>query len=150
MNIQLTPYLLLDGKANEAIDFYTNVFDADIESRELLKDWPQEFDHHIPEGYENNVMHAHLNIGQSQLMLADTLPGQTMKQGSTITIMIDVKEVSDARRLFSALLVDGEETMALQESSFSPAMGQVKDKFGIEWQIITEHPDMREGPESLT
>lgn len=144
MNIRLTPYLLLDGKANEAIDFYADVFDAEVENRELLKNWPQEFDNNVPEGYENNVMHAHLNIGQSQLMLADRLPGQTMQPGSTITIMIDVKEIPDARRLFSALLVDGEETMALQESSFSPAMGQVKDKFGIEWQIITEHPDMRD------
>ncbi|GMA72513.1 hypothetical protein [Tetragenococcus osmophilus] len=40
MNIQLTPYVLLDGKANEAVDFYAGVFNAEIESREMLKDWP--------------------------------------------------------------------------------------------------------------
>lgn len=134
----------MDGQANEAVDFYAEVFDAEIESREMLKDWPQEFGGQVPEGYENNVMHAHLNIGDSQLMLADLLPGQSKQPGTTVTIMIDVKEVVDAKRIFSALLADGQETMALQESSFSPAMGQVNDKFGVEWQIITEHPDMRE------
>ncbi|GBD58716.1 putative uncharacterized protein [Tetragenococcus halophilus subsp. halophilus] len=143
MNIQFTPYVLLNGKANEAVDFYAKVFDAEIETREVLKDWPQEFDGKVPEGYENNVMHAHLNIGNSQLMLADLLPGQFQQPGTTVTILIDVKEVADAKRIFTALLTGGKETMALQETSFSPAMGQVNDKFGVEWQIITEHPDMR-------
>lgn len=147
MNIQLTPYVLLDGKANEAVDFYTEVFNAEIESREMLKDWPQEFDGEVPNGYENNIMHAHLNIGKSQLMLADLLPGQLNQSGTTVTILIDVKEVTDAKRIFSALLAGGKETMALQETSFSPAMGQVNDKFGVEWQIITEHPDMRKDSE---
>lgn len=147
MNIQLTPYILLDGKANEAADFYARVFNAEIESREMLKDWPQEFDEKVPEGYENNIMHAHLNIGKAQLMLADLLPGQFKQSGTTVTILIDVKEVTDAKGIFSALLADGQETMALQETSFSPATGQVNDKFGVEWQIITEHPDMRKESE---
>ncbi|GMA72514.1 VOC family protein [Tetragenococcus osmophilus] len=101
----------------------------------------------MPEGYENNIMHAHLNIGKAQLMLADLLPGQFKQSGTTVTILIDVKEVTDAKRIFSALLAGGQETMALQETSFSPAMGQVNDKFGVEWQIITEHPDMRKDSE---
>lgn len=142
MDLRLTPYLLVNGKAKEAVDFYADVFAAEVESCELLKDWPQDFDGQIPEGYENNVMHAHLNIGESQLMLADVLPGQKVEPGSTITIMIDVKQVSDAEKLYSALISKGEEIMPLQESSFSPAMGQVKDKYGVEWQLVTEYPDM--------
>lgn len=147
MNIQLTPYVLLDGKANEAVDFYAEVFNAKIESREMLKDWPQEFGGKVPDGYENSIMHAHLNIGKAQLMLADLLPGQLNQSGTTVTILIDVKEVTDAKRIFSALLAGGQETMALQKTSFSPAMGQINGKFGVEWQIITEHPDMRKDSE---
>lgn len=142
MKAQLTPYILLNGQANEAVDFYAKVFDAEIESRELLKDWPQDFGGEVPEDFENNVMHAHLNIGESQLMLADALPGSTMESGSSVTIMIDLQEVADAKRLYAALAEEGVEVMPLQEMSFSPAMGQVKDKYGIEWQIITEDPSM--------
>lgn len=142
MDIRLTPYLLLDGEAKEAVDFYEHVFAAEVESCEFLKDWPQDFDDEVPEGYENNVMHAHLKIGETQLMLADILPGQKVKPGSTITIMIDIKQVSDAEKLFSALISGGEEIMPLQESSFSPAMGQVIDQYGVEWQLVTAHPDM--------
>lgn len=143
MNISLTPYLLLEGQAKEAVDFYTEVFDAEVFGIEYLKDWPDEFEGELPEGFENNVMHAHLIINGSALMLADTLPGQPFQSGSSVNLMIDVKEVEDAETLFSALSLDGQEMMALQETGFSPAFGQVKDKFGIEWQIIAEHPDMK-------
>lgn len=143
MDISLTPYLLLNKQAKEAVDFYIEVFDAEVFGIEYLKDWPDEFDGEIPDGFENNVMHAHLIIGDSALMLADTLPGQPFDTGSSINLMIDVKKVEDAETLFSALSLDGQEIMPLQETGFSPAFGQVKDKFGIEWQIIAEHPDMK-------
>lgn len=143
MDISLTPYLLLNGQAKEAVDFYTEVFDAEVFGIEYLKDWPDEFDGELPDGFENNVMHAHLIIGNSALMLADTLPGQPFESGSSIDLMIDVKEVKDAESLFSSLLSEGQELMPLQETGFSPAFGQVKDKFGIRWQIIAEHPDMK-------
>lgn len=142
MKAQLTPYILLNGQANEAVDFYAKVFDAEIEARELLKDWPQDFGGEVPEGFENNVMHAHLNIGDSQLMLADALPETAMTSGSSVTIMIDLQEVADAQRLYAALAEEGVEVMPLQATSFSPAMGQVKDKYGVEWQLITEDPRM--------
>lgn len=142
MNVTFTPYLLLEGQAKEAVDFYVDVFEATVESCELLKDWPHEFENGIPEGYEENVMHAHLTVGNSWLMLADTLPGQTMTAGSTITIMIDLKEVTDAENIYKKLSKNGEVITELTETSYSPAYAQVKDMFGIEWQIVTEFSEM--------
>lgn len=142
MEVKLTPYLLLNGTAKEAVTFYKEAFDANVESMELLKDWPHEFEEGIPEGYEENVMHAHLNIGNSWLMLADSLPGQDFHSGSAITIMIDLQEVADAKRLFEKLSVGGEIDTPLSATSYSPAYAQLTDKFGITWQIVTEFKDM--------
>lgn len=108
-----------------------------------MKIWPDD----LAKGSKpenDQVMHVHLKIGNSELMLADTLPGQPYKNGPSITNMIAVKEMTRAEKYFTALLADGIEIMPLQETSFSPAIGQVRDKFGVEWQIVTEHPDMRE------
>ncbi|MDZ7836041.1 MAG: VOC family protein [Alkalibacterium sp.] len=142
MNANLTPYLMLDGNAREAAVFYAEVFDAEIESMELLKDWPQEFDGDIPEGSEDSVVHAYVRIGPLGLMLADIFPGQPYEPGSLITIMVDVKETDEAKTLFERLSDGGDVIMPISETSFSPAYAQVKDKYGIEWQILTDSSDM--------
>jgi len=142
MNANLTPYLMLDGNAREAAGFYAEVFDAEIESMDFLKDWPQEFDGDIPEGYEDSVIHAYVRIGSLGLMLADIFPGQLYEPGSLITIMVDVKETGEAETLFERLSDGGDVIMPISETSFSPAYAQVKDKYGIEWQILTDSSDM--------
>lgn len=59
--------------------------------------------------YEDNFIHAHINIGIYWLMLADTFPGQNIQPDSTITIMVDLKEEADAKgSLRSCLLEEGE------------------------------------------
>ncbi len=58
MNIQFTPYVLLNGKANEAVDFYAKVFDAEIETREVLKDW-----------YRKNLMEKYLRAMKIMLCM---------------------------------------------------------------------------------
>lgn len=137
---------MLDGQAEEAVAFYKDVFDAKVESMDYAKDWPQEFEGDIPEGHKNHIMHAHLTVeSSSSLMLADIFPGQSYQPGSTITIMLDIKTVDVAETLFEKLSVEGKITTPLSETGFSPAYGQIKDKFGIEWQIVTESSEMSRG-----
>lgn len=142
MDVNLTPYLMLEGNAKEAAEFYADVFNVEIRSLELVKDWPQEFDGEVPDGFEDKVMHAHLEIGSSGLMLADTFPGQPYTPGSTITIMIGAKNASDADTLFVKLSAGGEVIIPLGETSFSPAYAQVIDQFGVQWQIVADYPEM--------
>ncbi|MFC4598782.1 VOC family protein [Cohnella hongkongensis] len=141
MEVTITPYLMLDGRAQEAIQFYQEIFGAEIMGQEFLKDWPGEMGIEVTPENEGRVMHAHLKIGSSEIMLADYLPGQIPQPGSSINLMIVVKDAETAKKLFSLLLNGGKEIMPLQETGFSPATGQVADKFGIEWQIVTDQPD---------
>ena len=41
------------------------------------------------------------------------------------------------KEVYDKLLDGGEVVMPLQETPWSPSFGQVKDKFGITWQIST-------------
>lgn len=141
MEMKVTPYIMLDGNAQEAIDFYKKVFDAEVVGLEFLKDWPGEMGIEVTPDNEGQVMHAHLRIGQSDIMLADYLPGQTPRAGSSINLAIDVKDAAIAERLFAALQDGGNVIMPLQKTGFSPATGQVMDPFGIEWQIVADQSD---------
>jgi PhnB protein len=138
MDVKITPYLMLDGQAEDAIAFYRDLFGAEVVGLEYLRDWPGEMGIEVTPENEGRVMHAHLKIGQSELMLADYLPGQTPKSGSSINLMIDVRDVATAEKLFAALQAGGHVVMPLQDTGFSPATGQVIDRFGIEWQIVTD------------
>ncbi|EXJ24424.1 PhnB protein [Alkalibacterium sp. AK22] len=137
MEMRVCPYLMLDGTAQEAAAFYANVFKTKVESLEFSKDWPQEFDNNIPEGYEERVVHAHLHIGSTCLMLADTFPDTSHTAGNTITLMLSMDSGEEARRIYEQLAAEGEVILCMTETSFSPAYACVRDKFGIEWQIIT-------------
>lgn len=140
MEMKVTPYLMFDGKAEEAIHFYREVFGAEIVGLEYLRDWPGEMGVEVTPDNEGQVMHAHLKIGQSEIMMADYLPGQTPQSGSSINLAIDVNDAAVAEKLFSALQQGGSVIMPLQETGFSPATGQVRDRFGVEWQIVTALP----------
>lgn len=142
MTISISPYLMLDGNAEEALAFYTDIFDTEVESKERYKDWMQEMDEEIPESYGDKLMHASLKVGSSHLMLADSYPGQPYSPGSIITLMLDAKDVTEAERYFKRLSSEGEIIIALAETSFSPGYAQVKDRFGVEWQIVTDSPEM--------
>lgn len=141
---RITPYLLMDRKAKEAVDFYVDVFGAEIDSCQMLKDWPQEIEAGLPEGYENNVMHTHLTIGSSWLMLADALPGQTIIPSSSFTIMVDLDDEKETEKIYHTLSEGGEIVTELTETSYSPTYGQVKDRFGTMWQLHTEPEQSKE------
>jgi len=141
VELTITPYLMLDGRAQEAIHFYQEILGAEIIGQEYLKDWPGEMGIEVTPENEGRVMHAHLKIGSSEIMLADYLPGHTPQPGSSINLMIVVKEAETAKNFFSLLENGGKESIPLQETGFSPATVQVVDRFGIEWQIVTARPD---------
>ncbi|SFC59242.1 PhnB protein [Alkalibacterium subtropicum] len=142
MTTSISPYLMLNGNAREAIAFYTAAFDTNVDSMDFYKDWPKEMGGAIPEGYGDKIMHASIAVGDSHLMLADTFPDQPYAPGSVITLMLDAQNVTEAESLFKKLSAEGEVIIPLAETSFSPAYGQVKDPFGIEWQIVTDSAAM--------
>lgn len=47
------------------------------------------------------------------------------------------------KEVFDKLQEGGEVIMPLQETFWSPAYGQVKDKFNIEWQVTTSTTEQK-------
>ena len=87
---------------------------------------------------QDRVMNAHLKVGDTDLMLSDTFPGQPYQIGSQVTVAITVDSVEESKEVFEKLKEGGQIGMPLQETFWSPSYGQVTDKFGVTWQVSTQ------------
>ncbi|SFU59278.1 VOC family protein [Alicyclobacillus macrosporangiidus] len=138
MAVTLTPYLIMNGNAGEAIAFYEQALDAKIIFKQTFGEMPEHPEFPLPAEARDRISHATLQIGEGALMLSDTFPGQPFQSGNQVTICISTNDKEQSRRFFEALQQGGSVSMPLQETFFSPAYAVVTDKFGVTWQIHTE------------
>ncbi|MDA5109572.1 VOC family protein [Brevibacillus thermoruber] len=138
MTLRLIPYLVMDGNAKEAIQFYEKALDAKILFYQTFGEMPENPEFPLPEEAKDRVSHAMVRVGESDLMFSDTFPGQPHQSGSQVTICISTNDKEKSKRIYEALKQGGQVNMPLQETFFSPAYGIVTDKFGVTFQINTE------------
>ncbi|MGG1617017.1 VOC family protein [Paenibacillus sp. NRS-1781] len=138
MSKRLIPYITMNGNAKDAIQFYEKVLDAQLLFIQTFGEMPENPEFPIPAEIKERVGHATLKVGETELMFSDTFPGSPFSSGNQVSICITTDSVEQSRRMFDALQQGGQVGMALQETHFSPAYGNVTDKFGITFQIFTE------------
>lgn len=138
MTLRLIPYLVMNGNAREAIQFYEKALGAQVLFSQSFGEMPENPDFPLPADAKERVSHATIKVGETELMLSDTFPGQPHQSGTQVSICITTDDADQARKMYEALQQDGQVTMPLQETFFSPAYGSVIDKFGVNFQIFTE------------
>ncbi|WP_211342361.1 VOC family protein [Aquisalibacillus elongatus] len=129
----MNPYFMFNGNGIEAVEFYKDVFDAEVVEFKTYAELPD-----AKEGDESLLLHANLTIAGNDIMLSDTDQENPIEVGTNVSVAVvtdDADQTSDMYRKIREN--DGEEVMPLHETFFSPAYGKVKDKFGIEWQLAT-------------
>lgn len=138
MPLKLTPYFVMNGNAAEAIDFYQKALDAKVIFKQTFQEMPENPEFPLPEEAKNLISHAMLQIGESELMFSDQMPGSRATSGDQLTICITSPDKEQSEKIFAKLSDGGKISMPLQETFFSPAYGMVTDKFGIAFQLFTE------------
>lgn len=120
----LTPHLTIgEGRAVEAIDFYKAAFDADEQMRMLSDDGKR-------------LMHAHLVVNGSSLMLNDDFPEYSggpvgVPEGVTLHLQVDDADAWFDRAVQAGAIV----RMPLENMFWGDRYGQVQDPFGYRWSI---------------
>ncbi|WP_373231939.1 VOC family protein [Cohnella sp.] len=137
MSVKLTPYITLEGRAKEAIQFYVDVIGAEILSMITYGEMP-DMPNTFTDELKRHVAHAKLKVGDTELMLSDTPIGSPLGNGKRVTICITTNDVEHSRKIYEALRQDGQVNMPFKEEPFSPGFGDVTDKFGVTFQIYTE------------
>lgn len=138
MTLKLAPYLMMNGNAKEAIEFYEKALDAKLLFHQTFGEMPANPEFPLPPEAKELVAHALLKVGESDLMFSDTFPGQPHQSGNQVTICISTNDPTKSKQFYSALEQGGQVNMPLQETHFSPAYGIVTDKFGVTFQVYTE------------
>ncbi len=129
-------YLVTNGNGLEAIEFYKEALGATVEQVNMFNDF-------IPDGpaeFEQLVMNAQFRLSNGQrFMLSDNSPEMPYSAGDNITVALITDDVETAQEYYNKLSVDAKAiNMELQAVPWSPAYGNVTDKFGISWQINAE------------
>ncbi|MEK3908061.1 VOC family protein [Oceanobacillus sp. FSL W7-1309] len=138
MGFHINPYIMLDGRAKEAVEFYKHSLGANIVGIHTYGEMPQSPEFQLPAEAKDRVLHARLTIGNTELMISDIFPGQPYQLGSQLTIALIPDHEDEAKEVYEKLQEDGQVVMPMQETDWSPAYGQVIDKFGVTWQISME------------
>ena len=131
--MQVQNYLFLDGRAEEAIEFYKKALGAKVEMLMRFKESPDQSG--CPAGAGDKVMHACINVGETPVMLSDGHnSGNPKFEGFALSIA--TKSVAEADKLFNALVDGGKVTMPQTKTFFSERFGMLADKFGVNWMIL--------------
>ena len=134
--MRVQPYLLFDGRCEEALNFYADALGAEILSLMRFKDSPlAEETGARPPGSGDMIMNASFRIGNSLLMASDGLCGGN-PQFKGVSLSITLPDAAQANRIFAALAEGGEVLMPMTETFFAQRFGMVADRFGLTWLVL--------------
>jgi PhnB protein len=133
--VEVQPYLMFEGRCEEAIEFYRRAVGAEVQFLMRYKEMPEPRPPGVvtPANAEK-IMHANLRIGQSTVLASDgQCQGQPHVQGFALSLT--VADEAEAERRFDALADGGQVRMPLAKTFFSPRFGMLADRFGVAWMV---------------
>jgi PhnB protein len=134
--MQMTPYLVFDGRCEAAFKFYAEVLGGKIEAMISHEGTPAA--EHVSPDWRNKIMHAKMRIGDKVLMASDAPPERSdgPMRGFYVTLSID--NPAEAERIYQALAQNGTMRMPIQETFWAARFGMLVDQFGTPWMINCE------------
>lgn len=133
-NSLVQAYLFFEGRCEEAIEFYKRALGAEVGMLMRFKDCPEPPPGMAP-GSENKIMHAHVTIGQSGVLMSDgRCSGKPGFSGFSLSITLPTE--AEIEKQFKALAEGGKVTMPLSKTFFAARFGMLEDKFGVGWMMI--------------
>jgi PhnB protein len=128
----LNPYLMFDGDARAALEFYRAVFGGQLNVMTYGDMGAAE--HEGTALPADNVMHGQLETDLGfTLMGSDLPPGTPLPGNGHVSLSGD--EADTLGGYFQALAEGGDVEVPLGKQVWGDQFGQVKDKFGVSWLV---------------
>lgn len=134
MSMRSTSFIMLDGQAADAIEFYREALNSKLLFKTTYGEGKDA--HDLPEEVKTRISHAVLQTGENDLMVADIFPGQPYEIGDQVHICITATQQNEIEEMFNKFSEKGQVMLPLQETEFSPCFGIVKDRFNITFQFF--------------
>ncbi len=133
--MKLFTYVNYAGNCLEAFRFYEQHLGGKITMMMTHAQGPNAND--APPNLKNAILHARMNIGETELMGAD-IPGAQPMRSAYLSLIVG--SIDEAERVYAALAGGGEIFMPMAETFFAVRFAQLRDKFGTSWMILHERP----------
>ncbi|MFJ4471674.1 VOC family protein [Streptomyces sp. NPDC089424] len=131
MASRLNPYLVFEGDARQALEFYKEVFGGTLAVNTYAdlggQSSPADAD---------KIMHGMLETPSGfTLMCADTPPGEDYSRGNAYSISLSGEDEAELRGYWEKLSADGTVTVPLDKQMWGDVFGMCQDRFGTAWMV---------------
>lgn len=134
--MQLVPYLMFNGDAEEAMNFYVSALGGQILMMQRYGEAPM----HTDEASKNLVMHATMQAGEIQLMFSDSAGDRETRFGDNVHLSLNFSSAEEIANAFERLSDGGRVTMPLEDTFWGARFGMLTDKFGVCWMFNWDKP----------
>jgi predicted 3-demethylubiquinone-9 3-methyltransferase (glyoxalase superfamily) len=118
----ITTFFMFNGKAEEAMSFYTSIFDDSGIDKVI---------HHE----DGTVLHATFTLKGQTYMAIDNINRNDHPFSPAMSLFVACDSEEEIERVYDKLSLYGTVLMPLEESSFSEKFAWVEDRFGVSWQL---------------
>ena len=125
---QVRPFLMFEGKAEEAMNFYVSLF-PNARVIDIERYGPDRA------GAEGSVLKASFSIGNQTVLCTDSIVKHTFSFTPAFSFFVDCASEDELTRFYSALSAGGTELMPLGEYGFSRKFAWLSGRFGVSWQL---------------
>ena len=124
----LTPFLMFEGAAEQAMTFYVSLFPrSEIRLVERWKAGEQ--------GPEGAFKRAEFTVAGRDLIAFDSPATHAFTFTPAISLFVECESEAELDAAYAQLAEGGETLMPLDNYGFSRKFGWVNDRFGVSWQL---------------
>jgi predicted 3-demethylubiquinone-9 3-methyltransferase (glyoxalase superfamily) len=128
MSVAVTPFLMFEGQAEEAMQLYTSLF-TDGRILELVRRPAAGSE------AEGMVLRALFTIGGQKVYCSDSNVQHAFTFTPSTSLFVDFDTEQELVRVFGVLSEGGTVLMELADYGFSAKFGWLNDRFGVSWQL---------------
>jgi PhnB protein len=128
---KLYPYIFSEDARKQA-EFYAQALNGEIVNVLTFAEAPN-----MPEELKDKVMHLVLQAAGITFFMADAV--EDVERGTALDLTLEFSTEEEARNAFTKLSEGGKVIMPFEKAFWGAMFGRVEDKYGIRWQIVTEH-----------
>ena len=138
--MRIIPYINLAGSADQAMNFYKDIFGGKSE-KNRWSEMPPNPKMPVSEAWQKKVMRGSLSISEGvTVYLSDSLEEGTDTFGNNVFLHVEFDSEEELRKAFEALSAGGTVNMPVDSTFWGAVYGDLVDKYGIGWGLHFQLP----------
>jgi PhnB protein len=139
--MKIIPYINLSGEAEEAMNFYKEVFGGKLELQRW-REMPPNPEMPVSEDWQNKIMHGALTIREDvTIYVSDSWLEGEGPYHNNVVLHVEFDSEDELRKAFAALSAGSTVNMPVDTTFWGAVYGDLVDKFGIGWGLHYQLPE---------